>query len=414
MFFALFFSLISLPFLVIYLDINAYVSLKQILGVNALYRTTLAPGDGQKPLLILCIFQTFFFLGCYLGDRQKFEGIQILNISDSRENFSVILILSILTLTYLLTRNLLYQDFPLIALFNEFANSSLRVLAYAYGSRTDLPYIFLPSIHSQFYRYLLPFLTFLICLIVIKKKIYTPLSLVFVLLFVLLTAAMIIGTFKRTPLLIIGLWIFVFFSGYNKQRLLLPVIATALLIVLAILAMTSFYSVQWEITEAINKLAPRFITGEAKGEFLALEHYGSTFNYEGVRLATDYLQKILGSDVQTFSERWKITTGGTRGRTSVGIMAELYISLSWFSVIFYVILGLVIVRLDKIFEYNFAGYNRVLLSGLIVSTSFISIKGLLSQFFVGGILTFLCLIMIFNLAPYALNFINASIPSRTR
>ena len=145
-------------------------------------------------------------------------------------------------------------------------------------------------------------------------------------------------------------------------------------------------------------LARRLMVVEAIGEFLAVEHFGTTFDYLGFDIGQRYLDKLLGHDVQTFSEYWKIATGGSRGFTSIGIMSELFASFSYLALIFYLLIGYLI-RLIDLYMYRFRDSDyRPFIAGLMCVVSFVAVKGLFSQLFTGGILALLLALYCYRLS----------------
>ena len=279
-------------------------------------------------------------------------------------------------------RHYVVPDFPL---FSVVSGDNLRDVAFYYGSSTSAPWIFLPSINSQFYRIAMPFVFFFL-LYVVKLSPKKPKTTIYILLIIsgLLMVVLNFGTFKRTPILYLLVWLFVFFNGYQKIKIGKSFRYIGVIFGLLIL-ITMYYS--HNTSSVLSNLMARFLIGEAIGEFLAVEHFGSTFDYMIFDIPYKYLQKVAGQDVMTFSQEWKIRVGGSRGYTSIGIVAELYASFGWWSVLLFAPFTLLILKLDKAFKiYRNTAYWPVL-SGVIVVLSFMMIKGFFAQLFTGGVIT---------------------------
>ena len=146
-----------------------------------------------------------------------------------------------------------------------------------------------------------------------------------------------------------------------------------------------------EFAAAFLDLLYRVLIGESIGEYLALSHFGETFQIDPWLIYPSYLMKVLGFDSITFSELWKQLVGGSRGYTSV-VFLEMYISFGCL-LASYCAYGFFVSVLDSSFV-NFSGTQfRPVISILITTLAFASVKGLFSQFFTGGALT--CLVLFY-------------------
>jgi hypothetical protein len=146
------------------------------------------------------------------------------------------------------------------------------------------------------------------------------------------------------------------------------------------------------VTQAVLSLFWRLFVGEAIGEFLAIEHHGTTFDYRGFEPFGTYFQKVMGQDVITFSEYWKAEVGGKRGYMAVGVMSEIFISVGPLGAIpLFMLTGMSLVGVDRILMRLNSDDHRPFIAGLIVVFAFASVKGSLSQFFTGGGLVLLLL-----------------------
>ena len=180
----------------------------------------------------------------------------------------------------------------------------------------------------------------------------------------------------------------------DDLKILLKIVNFVLITVIIFIFITTLYTDKDMQTILLNLLA-RFAVGEAIGEFLAIEHFGKTFDYMYFDIFGAYFQKILGMNVMTFSELWKILTGGTRGYTSIGVIAEFIVSFGYLSTLYFILFSAVIIKLDTLFKKNSNSFYRPIIAGLITVISFMSVKGFFAQLFTGGtiILLFVYFIM---------------------
>lgn len=375
--------LIFLPFYFIYLDIHGYVDIQDIVGRSVDAKTVLDVGDGTKPLILGIIFSiNYLFVGESLKSNNINYRSYIPLILPKSWLTKFIFPIFFISVAYTMLRHYVVPDFPL---FSVVSGDNLRDVAFYYGSSTSAPWIFLPSINSQFYRIAMPFVFFFL-LYVVKLSPKKPKTTIYILLIIsgLLMVVLNFGTFKRTPILYLLVWLFVFFNGYQKIKIGKSFRYIGVIFGLLIL-ITMYYS--HNTSSVLSNLMARFLIGEAIGEFLAVEHFGSTFDYMIFDIPYKYLQKVAGQDVMTFSQEWKIRVGGSRGYTSIGIVAELYASFGWWSVLLFAPFTLLILKLDKAFKiYRNTAYWPVL-SGVIVVLSFMMIKGFFAQLFTGGVIT---------------------------
>ena len=395
-FYFVFALLIALPFLFIAMHAEQMIDLATILRRAPDAKISLELGDGFKPLLVSMMFQSLYFAGGYLQlkrNPQVFEKrASITNVTVPKYFVWIALFLAVVSLSYILLRYLYSPDFPLFKLLQgETANLKFRDLAYNYGIRVDLPYIFRPSVHSQFYRILLPLSAVIIIHVLITDKdSRTPWMYALLGVLVSVTLLLNFGTLKRTPILYLVLWCFCYMYMYERAMRQLQIVGFLLIALFATLTISALY-IDKDLFTVLQSLVRRLLIVEAVGEFVALEHFGQNCEFLGLDIAQRYFQKLLGQDVQTFSEYWKLATGGTRGFTSVGVMTEIFISISYYSVVLYLGIGFCLSAIDVKMYQNRHTIYRPLIAGLITVISFVSVKGLLSQFFTGGIFSLLVL-----------------------
>lgn len=382
-------SLIFLPFFFIYLDIYNYVSIEQIVGRSTDAKTILSIGDGDKPLLLGIVFSFIYFL---VGESSVVKKIHDKDKNHPFTRFdklrTFIYPIFFSALIYTIIRYIVIPDFPLFAVVS---GDNLRDVAFYYGSNVSVPWVFLPSINSQAYRIAIPFVFFFLLYAKNSSQKKIRGAVYFILIFSgILMVVLNIGTFKRTPILYLLLWLFVFFFSYKKLKII-KIFVFVVMIFSALFVITSYYS--GDNSNILTNLMARFLIGEAIGEFLAIEHFGSTFDYKYFDIPFAYAQKILGQDVMTFSQEWKIRVGGSRGYTSIGIVAEMFVSFGWWCVLLYIPFTMLILKLDK----NFKKYRKTpywpALSGIIVVISFMMIKGFFAQLFTGGVITLILIFM---------------------
>ncbi len=156
-----------------------------------------------------------------------------------------------------------------------------------------MPYVFLPSINSQFYRILIPVSFFLV--LHYYRNHTTKYSVKIFLIFTLIvTIALNFGTFKRTPILYLSTWFILYQYMYvDDIKALLRILYFVIITVLVLVFITALYSDK-DMHIIVSNLLARFAVGEAIGEFLAVEHFGNTFDYMYFDIFTVYFQKIMG------------------------------------------------------------------------------------------------------------------------
>ena len=248
-----------------------------------------------------------------------------------------------------------------------------------------MPYIFLPSINANVRRILLPVAAFLL----MRSADRTNSRGIRILSQVTLAVAVImtVGQFKRAPLCYIALWYVLQRHAYSELTRLGRLIIVALLLIAIMIGITGTYqqTEDFSMTRAVLSLFWRLFVGEAVGEFLAIEHHGTTYDYRGFEIFEVYLQKVMGQDVMTFSEYWKAEVGGKRGYMAVGVMSEIFISVGpWGSIPLFVLTGMFLAAADRLLMRLNSDDHRPFVAGFIVIFSFAAVKGSLSQFFTGG------------------------------
>jgi len=382
--------LIGIPFFIIFAEVQDIFYISKIIDRGLEAKVTLHLNDGIRPITYLLIFN-FIYLSIGTIGLFKFKKTHILkhkiDIEYANKVYRLIKVSLFITFSYIFIRYIFYPDFPLFVLLKHgFSNDFvLRDLAFSYGHNHNVPYIFLPSINSQFYRILLPvsFFTLLYYYQNYKTSYSTKVLLIFTLVMVI---ALNFGTFKRTPILYLSTWFILYLYMYiDDLKALAKIFLFVIFTIIVLVLITALYSDKDAHTIILNILA-RFAVGEAIGEFLAIEHFGTTFEYMNFDILTLYMQKVMGMDVQTFSEIWKIWTGGTRGYTSIGVIAEFIVSFGYLSIIYFVFFTASLIQLDIFFKANSNSFNRPIIAGLITVISYMMVKGFFAQLFTGGVI----------------------------
>ncbi|KAF1077384.1 hypothetical protein MKHDV_00448 [Halodesulfovibrio sp. MK-HDV] len=250
-------------------------------------------------------------------------------------------------LCYMLARAYFVSDFPLISFLTTKEVVPLRDLAFSYGSKTiEIPYFFRPSITSLFYRAMLP-LSGMMFFILGKKNYRPKLTYSLSVILFLFSFIFLAGTMKRTPVLFFATWCFITLLLSNSSKIKRKFFVYSGLTVLFLCLSTTAYNTSIDVL--FEKLFRRIFIVEGLKEFLCIEHYGTTFDYLGLDIPMRYIHKIFGEDVLTFSQVWKKQLGGSRGWSSIGIMAEFFASFG-FSVasIAYVLWGALLMKLDVV------------------------------------------------------------------
>jgi hypothetical protein len=367
-----------------------YIS--EVIGRALDAKVTLSLGNGITPITYMLIFNFIYLIIGSFGVKE-FINTPILEYKNSMEYMKRVYkfakILLIVSFIYIFIRYIFYPDFPLFALIKHGfrADMVLRDVAFSYSHKHNMPYIFLPSINSQFYRILIPVSFFLILhyyktVNSDKRDIYIKTLLIFTL---FITIALNFGTFKRTPILYLSTWFILYLYMYiDDIRALRNIFIFVIVTILVLVFITSLYSDK-DLGTITSNLLARFAVGEAIGEFLAVEHFGNSFDYMYFDIFTVYFKKVLGFDVMTFSELWKIMTGGTRGYTSIGVIAEFIVSFGYASIIYFILYTALIVKLDIFFKKNSNSFYRPIIAGIITVISFMMVKGFFAQLFTGGV-----------------------------
>ncbi|MCK4441386.1 MAG: hypothetical protein KAU90_05225, partial [Sulfurovaceae bacterium] len=78
--------------------------------------------------------------------------------------------------------------------------------------------------------------------------------------------------------------------------------------------------------------------------------------------------------------------GGTRGYTSIGVIAEFIVSFGYISIIYFIFFTASIIQLDIFFKANSNSFNRPIIAGLITVISYMMVKGFFAQLFTGGVI----------------------------
>ncbi len=398
-FYIIYTLLIGIPFFIIFAEVQDIFYISKIINRGLEAKVTLHLNNGFRPITYMLIFNFIYLLMGTIAFFQFQETKVIKSKTDieyAKKVYKLVKIALLVSFIYIFIRYIFYPDFPLFVLLKSgFSNDAiLRDVAFSYSHNHNIPYIFLPSINSQFYRILIPVSFFLLLYYTqnYKTTYSTKILLFFTLIIVI---ALNFGTFKRTPTLYLSTWFILYKYMYiDDLKTLFKIVNFVLITVIILIFITSLYSDKDMHTILLNLLA-RFAVGEAIGEFLAIEHFGTTFDYMYFDIFTVYFQKILGMDVMTFSELWKILTGGTRGYTSIGVIAEFIVSFGYLSILYFVLFSAVIIKLDIFFKKNSNSFYRPIIAGLITVISFMSVKGFFAQLFTGGtvVLLFVYIIM---------------------
>jgi len=385
--------LLVAPFFLIYFDLAGYVSVYTALHTRVDSKVTLAFDDSTRPVIYMILGQWSIFIGylcsiAFLRRRRSKKSESIYELAPRERSLAagVMHTLMWLCFSYLLIRFVLVPDFPILAFLLNGGNN-LRDIAYAYGTSEGF-YPFRPSIVQQFTRIGVP-LIMLYSYVLWKNGMSKG---IFVIAMVLLTVLLAIGTFKRTPIVYLVLWAFLFIAVLNPRFKMANIMKFGALAFAGTTFMTILYT--HDYMEGLNSILTRIMIGEARGQYLAFLHYGTTIEFEHFNLAVDYARKVLGQDVMAFSERWKIVTGGTRGFTSIGAVAETYVSFGYAGLGLLVGYGIVLGQLDRLAMRYMTPVTRPIITGLIGVVAFSSTKGVLSQLFTGGTLFLLAALIL--------------------
>jgi len=382
--------LIGIPFFIIFAEVQNIFYISELIGRRLDAKVSLSLGDGVKPVTYMLIFN-FIYLS--IGTLGVAEFIKT-KVKEDRSSllyanrvYKIAITLFIISFVYIFIRYIFYPDFPLFVLLKSgfSADAVIRDVAFSYSHKHNMPYIFLPSINSQFYRILIPvsfFLVYHYYRVTNRRDIKIVLFLIFSL---IVTLALNFGTFKRTPILYLSTWFILYLYMYvDDIKALVKIFYFVVFTILVLVFITATYTDK-EMGVIVSNLLARFAVGEAIGEFLAIEHFGKTFDYMYFDILTLYFQKVLGFDVMTFSELWKIMTGGTRGYTSIGIIAEFIVSFGYASIIYFILFTALIIKLDIVFKENSKSFLRPIIAGLMTVISFMMVKGFFAQLFTGGV-----------------------------
>ncbi|SHJ29226.1 hypothetical protein ACQ0P8_13505 [Halodesulfovibrio aestuarii] len=398
LFFSFFSLLLTLPFFLIYADCQGLINLTSIVSISLFQGSPLlSRGTGVRPVLVLLLFQLCFLIGGHCARRFFVSRKREVRQVDIDKYFVFALMLGTVALSYMLARAYFVSDFPLIKFLTTNESIHLRNLAFDYGHKTiEVPYIFRPSITSLFYRILLPLSGMMF--FILGKKNYRP-QLTFFLsaVFFCFSLFFLLGTMKRTPILFFLTWCFVALLLTNPSQIKRKFFVYAGVIVVFLCLSTAAYGISLDLL--LKNLFRRIFIVEGLKEFLCLEHYGTTFSYLSFDIPMRYLHKILGEDVLTFSQVWKIQLGGVRGWSSIGVMAEFFASFGFaVASIAYVCWGCFLMKLDMVNAGCRSNlFYAPFLSCLMTIIAFSSTKGTLPQLFTGGggllLILLICLVI---------------------
>jgi hypothetical protein len=384
-------TLIAIPFFIIYAGLIDIYDFQKFFRRDFDSKTTLDLYADINILIYTLLCQFLFILPNFLLWNSK-KPIELYYMSGGQK--MALKCMFILAIAYTGVRYSFYPDFPL---FNYISSKSVRDIAFEYGTNQNVFYLFLPSINSQVYRILLPVCAFgfLYCYRVAqpgKVRIWMIFS-------ILVVLALNFGTFKRTPILYLVFWMVCYFNSYTGLKSFFLGSKYFSIVFICGALMTTLYS-EGGIEMAFSNMLYRVLVGEAIGEYLALLHFGSTFEHLGGSIYLNYFSKILMLDgAMAFSEHWKILVGGTRGYTSIGVFSEGFVSFGYFGLIVPLVFGVIIAFCDHVGRKKFSGVNKIFISGMITVVSFMMVKGLMSQMFTGGLLTLILLYLVFNYLP---------------
>jgi hypothetical protein len=393
--------LIGIPFFIIFAEVQGVFYISKVIHRTLNAKVTLSLNNGFRPVTYMLIFNFIYLLMGSVGI-SEFRQTKIIKYNISKEYakkiYNIALILLIVSFAYIFIRYIFLPDFPLFVLIKSgfSGDAILRDIAFSYSHKHNIPYIFLPSINSQFYRILIPTSFFLLLYYYQNSHKDTNIKLLLIFAFIV-TITLNFGTFKRTPILYLSTWFILYLYIYSDDlRSLVKIVYFVSITVALLIFITTLYTDK-ELQTILYNLLARFAVGEAIGEFLAIEHFGTTFDYMYLDIFTVYFQKILGMDVMTFSELWKILTGGTRGYTSIGIIAEFIVSFGYISILYFILFSALIIKLDIFFKQNSKSPYRPIIAGLMTIISFMMVKGFFAQLFTGGVvvLTFIYLLIEF-------------------
>jgi hypothetical protein len=352
-------------------------------------RVSLSYGNGLKPLLWILSVHACFLCGglaaVWISRRRVKPACQLPILTEGgweRYRLAGALLLGVAGI-YIAIRNVAHPDYPLFVLFGPHYNPKVREIAYEYGINRNLPWVFLPSIHSQFYRILLPLGT-LVMLIAWRYGGRQRTLLIAAVTGAIASIAMSLGTMKRTPIVYLFLWACCCWCMYRSmsRRMVGVIVGAVAALFLVLVLITSKYN------GTRHNLQLRLIYGEAVADYLAVEHHPGTYAYRGSGVFSPYVAKMFGGDARSFSQVWKteVTGGIGRGYDAVGIFTEWYIAFGWTaSLLASAILGFILSLVDcRLLRRGIANDERPFLAGLMMIIGVMTAKGMLSQIFTGG------------------------------
>lgn len=389
-----------IPFLVIFCYASGWFDLMHILGVPPSDRKLLPFGGSPKPVLFILLAHSLFVIGAMAVtalDRRLQPAAAPIRALDaagwSRHGRFALACLAI-ALGYIAVRAVLVPDFPLFVLLGgSRGDSRLRDIAYAYGSNRNAPWIFLPSIHSQFYRILLP-LSALSLLGAWRFGGRKPWVFACAVAALAASFGMSCGTLKRTPLIYLFFWIGCWWCLQRPftRRMALRVALSLALLAAAMVAITSGYGERQQklTSDAVwGNLVSRVVYGESVSDYLAVQHHPGTFPHRGIGLFSPYVAKMMGQkNARSFSQTWKMdyTKGTGRGFDAVGAFTEWFVAFGWTAAALVSLLfGATLAWIDcRLLRRGIADDERPFIAGLVSVVASMSVKGMLAQFFTGG------------------------------
>ncbi len=402
-------GLLIFPFFLIAFHATGVIDLVEWVGRAPNERIVLSLGDGARPLGILMLFQLAYLGGGSLATQSlltlPFRGlVQRIggwDVNEARRYTWLGLAIFGVAVVYTVARYVVVPDFPLFSLLKGAGDSALRDVAFGYLTRASVPYIFDPSINSQFYRIFMPLATLMLLVAYRQAKgEHGEGRILLVCFWVMLSVslAMNLGTLKRTPVLYLMMWYVAFRYMYQPPRVLLRIAWVMAPTVVVLLLITGAYG-SYTLGETLANLTSRAFVGEAVVEYVALEHFGTSLDFLYLQIPVNHILSVLGQDVMTFSEMWKkITVPDGRGFSAVGIMAELYASFGILaSFFFYIAWGWLLGSVDALLRGRLSEWAKPFVAGLMMVCAFMSVKGFFPQMFAGGALSLVALTVMASL-----------------
>lgn len=399
MFFLVYTLFIYISTLLITLDINGILSLSFIgKDVTSHYRASFGKDD-ISILILTTLYQALLLIGgmfAYsLKGSVKARSENNLKVKRTDNRVPTIVTMLLICITYTIIRIVITKDFPLYIMLTHGINQAVRDVAFEYASNRSVPFLFLPSIFQNFYRVLIPFLALLLISIshtsAKKIKYFAYAALFYALI-------LNIGSMKRAPIIYMLMWFFVYLNLFNTRKTLWFLGKSSILFIVIMSIITYFYS--GNVIESVISTLARIFVIEGLSEYLALFHFGNDFDHLYHKLPLFYINRIISSDSISFSEWWKysITDATTRGYSSIGILAELWVMAGYISLLFIPVIGYLLYRADYKVSKTVDAFSTSFISGLIIIIAFSAVKGIFSQMLAGG---GLLLILLYNTLKYS-------------